>query len=95
MRWFAAGNAVTVSDEMPFAEHEAELARVPGLLELAAAHGSTREARALAAELVLDGLHQHLKLGRHDLDSQVSYKEMLKFQLLRPPRPARGRGEVN
>ena len=95
VRWFAAGNAVTVSDEMPFAEYEAELARVPGLLELAAGHGSTREARALAAELVLDGLHQHLKLGRHDLDSRVSYKEILKFQLLRPPRPARGRGEVN
>ena len=95
MRWFAAGNTVTLSDELPFAEYEGELRKVPGLLELAADHGETREARALAAELILDGLHQHLKLGRHDLDSRVSYKEMLKFQLLRPPRPARGRGEVN
>ena len=49
----------------------------------------------LAAELVLDGLHQSLKLARHDLDSRVSYKEMLKFQLLRPQRSARGRGDVN
>ncbi len=95
VRWFAAGHTVTLSDEMPFAEYEAELDRVPGLLDLAGGGAGTREARALAAELVLDGLHQHLKLGRHDLDSQVSYKEMLKFQLLRPPRPARGRGEVN
>ena len=27
---------------------------------------------------------QHLKLAREDLDSTVTYKEMLKFQLLRP-----------
>ncbi len=43
-----------------------------------------REERALAAEMVLEGLHQHLKLARQDLDSQVSYKEMVKFQLLKP-----------
>jgi hypothetical protein len=34
--------------------------------------------------MVLEGLHQHLKLARQDLDSQVSYKEMVKFQLLKP-----------
>ena len=38
----------------------------------------------LVAELILEGLHQHLKLARDDLDSTVTYKEMLKFQLLRP-----------
>jgi magnesium chelatase subunit I len=98
IRWFADGNAVTISDEQPFSDYEAEILRVPGLQELAARHGQTREERALAAEMVLEGLHQHLKLARQDLDSQVSYKEMVKFQLLKPrraPGGGRDRGDVN
>jgi magnesium chelatase subunit I len=99
--WFAAGNEVTIADEQPFDRYEAELARVPGLLDLAgAAAGATtaaaRQERALAAEMMLEGLHQHLKLARHDLDSQVSYKEMVKFQLLKTRRGAGGRsGDIN
>ncbi len=99
IRWFADGNAVTISDEQPFADYEAEIFRVPGLQELAARNGKTREERALAAEMVLEGLHQHLKLARQDLDSQISYKEMVKFQLLKPRKVpgggGRGRGDVN
>ncbi|MGE5233997.1 MAG: magnesium chelatase, partial [Acidobacteriota bacterium] len=95
LRWFASGNSVVLSDEMPFAEYEAALAKVPGLAEIARGAAKSREERALAAELILEGLHQHLKLARHDLDSRVSYKEMLKFQLLRPPRKGRDRGDVN
>jgi magnesium chelatase subunit I len=107
--WFAAGNEVTLSDEQPFAAYEAELARVPGLLELAGTDGgggggrsagdraAARYERALGAEMILESLHQHLKLARHDLDSQVSYKEMVKLQLLKPRRGAGGTrsGEVN
>jgi magnesium chelatase subunit I len=81
--WFAGGNAVTLSDETPFAEHEEELAKVPGLLEMAAAYSEERPLRAFGAEIVLEGLHQHLKLARHDLDSQISFREMVKFQLLK------------
>ncbi len=101
VRWFAEGNAVTLSDEQPFADYEREVRRVPGLAELTARHGKTREERALAGEMVLEGLHQHLKLARNDLDSQVSYKEMVKFQLLKPRggsgsgRRGSGRGDVN
>ena len=95
LAWFAAGQAVTLSDETPFAEHEAELARVPGLFELVASQGESREERAFWAELVLEGLHQTVQLARQDLDSTVSYKEMLKFQLLKPARRGRGRGDVN
>lgn len=95
LRWFAAGNSLTVSDDMPFAQHLRALSEIPGLMPLAEARAATPEMQAFWAELVLDGLHQHLKLGRHDLDSGVSYKEMLKFQLLRPPKAGRGRGEVN
>jgi magnesium chelatase subunit I len=99
IRWFSEGNAVTVSDELPFAEYETELYKVPGLRDLAARYGKSREERAFAAEMVLEGLHQHLKLARNDMDSQVSYKEMVKFQLLKPHRgPSRGgrdRGDIN
>jgi len=98
IRWFADGNTVTISDEQPFADYEAEILRVPGLKELVVRLGSTKEERALAAEMVLEGLHQHLKLARADLDSQISYKEMVKFQLLKPRRGGSGgrdRGDVN
>lgn len=94
VRWFADGHRVTLADEQPFTAYEAELARVPGLFDLAAGYGDgSREERALGGELVLEGLHQHLKLAREDLDSRISYKEMLKFQLLRPQRLRRSDGE--
>lgn len=96
LAWFAEGNGVDVSDEMPFAEYEAALGKVPGLYDLEpVARAETREERAFWAELALEGLHQALKLARQDLDSTVSYKEMLKFQLLRPARKGRGRGDIN
>jgi magnesium chelatase subunit I len=91
--WFAAGGNVTLSDEQRFEEYEAELARVPGLMKLVEKHGRSKQERALAAEMVLEGLHQHLKLAREDLDSTVSYKEMVKFQLMR--RVARGEGQTD
>jgi magnesium chelatase subunit I len=92
VRWFAAGNQVHLSDEQTFAQYEAELARVPGLMDVARAHAEGRHERALAAETILEGLHQHLKLAREDLDSMVSYREMIKFQLVKRRRDA-GRGE--
>ncbi len=95
VRWFAEGNEVTLADEQPFADYERELKRVPGLWEVASRHAKTREEQAWTAEMILEGLHQHLKLARHDLDSQVSYKEMIKFQLLKPRRTGGGRGDVN
>ena len=81
--WFAAGNEVTLSDEQPFAAYEHELERVPGLAALADGHGETPQERAFAAEMILEGLHQHTKLAREDVDSAVSYREGLKFQLMR------------
>ena len=89
--WFADGGEVELSDERPFEEHEAELAKVPGLLDLAGKYwAGSREEKAFAAELLLEGLHQHTKLARHDLDSRVSYKELVKFQLLKPRRRSSG-----
>jgi magnesium chelatase subunit I len=89
VRWFADGNEVIVSDEMSFDEYWRQLDRVPGLIALASSYGATRQDQALAAEIILEGLHQHLKLGRQDLDSQITYKEMIKFHLLKPHRQER------
>jgi magnesium chelatase subunit I len=93
--WFAAGNELLLADDQPFAEYKAALDSVPTLAELADEHGETDQERALAAELILEGLHLHLKLSRHDLDSQVTYKELVKFQLLRRQRGHTGRGDIN
>ena len=97
VKWFAAGNAITLADEQSFEAYEAELAKVPSLIDLAKRYGGdkTRQELALAAETILEGLHQHLKVARQDLDSRVSYKGMLRLQLLRPQRSGRGRGDVN
>lgn len=93
VEWFADGGEILLSDEQPFAEYEAELDKVPGLLTLAGTVSAEPHERAFYAEMALEGLHQHLKLAREDLDSSVTYKEMVKFQLLKPHR--RERGDVN
>src|SRR5262249_11852293 len=87
--WFASGNSVDISDETPFARHIQSLEGVPGLRAVAEEHfkPSSREESALAMELVLEGLTQHLKIAREDLDSRIWYKEMLKFNLVRQRTP--------
>jgi len=72
VHWFADGNEVHLSDEQTFDDYEAALFQVPGLRDLAASHGSSRQQRALAAETILEGLYQHLKLAREDLDSGLT-----------------------
>ncbi|HUK12995.1 MAG TPA: hypothetical protein VLW17_06800 [Thermoanaerobaculaceae bacterium] len=93
--WFAAGNSVTLSDEQPHAEYEAELKRVPGLWKLAAERAKAPGEQAFWAEVALEGLHQHLKLAREDLDSTISYKEMVKFQLMRRAGRGESHGDAN
>jgi magnesium chelatase subunit I len=89
VEWFAAGNSVDISDESSFPSHFQALEAVPGLRRVAEEHfkPSSREETALAMELVLEGLTQNLKIAREDLDSKISYKEMLKFNLVRQRTP--------
>jgi magnesium chelatase subunit I len=85
IEWFAAGNRITVSDDTPFEEHRKALESVPGLkkaVEERFAPASPEEL-SIGMELVLEGLVLHLKIAREDLDSKVSYAEMLKFNLLK------------
>ncbi len=85
VEWFSAGNKVTLSDDAPFAEYFAALDSVPGLRKAVETHfaPASREELAVGMELVLEGLTQHLKIAREDLDSRVSYTEMLKFNLVK------------
>jgi magnesium chelatase subunit I len=83
--WFAAGNKVMVSDEQPFAAYFAELRRVPQLEEIAKKRVDAKRDEDLAfwMELVLEGLHQALRLTREDLDSTITFQELMKFNVLR------------
>ena len=85
LAWFVEGNKVTLSDEQPFAEYFRELSRVPKLAETAAkyAQPSRDEERAFWMELVLEGMHQALRLAREDLDSTITFHELMKFNVLR------------
>ncbi len=83
--WFTAGNKITLSDDTPFSEHLSALKSVPGLEKAVDERFSpaSPEELAIGMELVLEGLTLHLKIARADLDSRVSYAEMLKFNLVK------------
>ena len=85
VEWFGGGGKVTISDETRFPEHLAALDSVPGLRKAVEERfaPATSEELAIGMELVLEGLTQHLKIAREDLDSRISYMEMLKFNLVR------------
>ena len=40
-------------------------------------------AEAGVVEMILEGLHQSLRLAREDLDSTITFQEMMKFNVLR------------
>ncbi len=85
LAWFANGNRITLSDEQPFAEYFGELRQVPGLEELVRKYlqPAREEELAFWMEMVLEGLHQALRLAREDLDSTITFQELMKFNVLR------------
>ncbi|HEX8171919.1 MAG TPA: AAA family ATPase [Thermoanaerobaculia bacterium] len=86
--WFAAGNKILLSDEQPFADYWRALNSLPGLADVARKYaGATRdEELAFWMELVLEGLHQALRIAREDLDSTITFSELMKFNVLRSVR---------
>lgn len=86
--WFAGGNKITLSDEQPFAHYFAELNKVPKLAETAQkyAQPTSEFEQAFWMEMVLEGLHQALRLAREDLDSTITFQELVKFNMLRTVR---------
>ncbi len=85
LAWFVDGNKITLSDEQPFAVYFHELQRVPRLADTARkyAQSSRDEELAFWMEMVLEGLHQALRLAREDLDSTITFSELMKFNVLR------------
>jgi magnesium chelatase subunit I len=85
LAWFVDGNKVTLSDEQPFAQYFRELNRIPKLSETATRYGSANNdyEQAFWMEMVLEGLHQALRLAREDLDSTITFQELMKFNVLR------------
>jgi magnesium chelatase subunit I len=83
--WFMDGNRVTVSDEQPFAEYLGVLRKVPHLEQTCRAflRPESDEELAFGMELVLEALHQALRLTREDLDSTITFTELMKFNILR------------
>ncbi len=86
--WFVEGNKITISDEQPFADYFRELNRVPRLVETAQKYVQPNSQPELAfwMEMVLEGLHQALRLSREDLDSTITFQELMKFNVLRTVR---------
>ena len=84
LEWFAAGNHIEISDDMPQAEYAKRLAQVKGVERLAMKYlePASPEEAAVAMELVLEGLHQNSILSRERSDgATTSYKDMLKSML--------------
>ena len=85
LAWFVDGNKITLSDEQPFAAYFRELNRVPKLNETAAKYVKARhdQEQGFWMEMILEGLHQALRLAREDLDSTITFQELMKFNVLR------------
>jgi magnesium chelatase subunit I len=85
LAWFVDGNKITLSDEQPFAEYFRELNRVPKLQDTARKYIQAKNDYELAfwMEMVLEGMHQALRLAREDLDSTITFHELMKFNVLR------------
>jgi magnesium chelatase subunit I len=86
--WFAAGGTITLSDEQPFEQYYESLNAIPALGEVVDRHFEAEAPgeRAFAMELVLEALHQNLRIAREDLDSTITFAEMMKFNVLRSVR---------
>jgi len=85
LAWFADGNKITLSDEQPFDDYFRELNKVPKLADTASKYIQAESDRELAfwMEMVLEALHQSLRLAREDLDSTITFHELMKFNVLR------------
>jgi magnesium chelatase subunit I len=85
LAWFVDGNKVLLSDEQPFAAYFAELKRVPKLADTAQKYVQASSDYELAfwMEMILEGMHQSLRLAREDLDSTITFQELMKFNVLR------------
>jgi magnesium chelatase subunit I len=84
LKWFADGNTVSLSDRTPTAEHEAMLARVPGLAALTDKLLAPPPAeRALWQEFVLEALFHGGVLARDESGRGLVYSDLLAHMMTR------------
>ena len=84
LKWFADGNTVSLGDRVPTAEHEAMLARVPGLADLTDKLLSPPAGqRALWQEFVLEALFHGGVLARDESGRGLVYSDLLAHMMTR------------
>jgi magnesium chelatase subunit I len=79
--FFEKGNAISLTDDMPFDAYWGALNAVPGLHRFVTTHtgidaADTRQL-ASAMEFVLEGLHQHSRIAKQESEGSVDYRDML------------------
>ncbi|MEM1269421.1 MAG: magnesium chelatase [Bacteroidota bacterium] len=89
LAWFASGNRVDLSTNLPFDAYVRALDQVDGLLDVAKRFSKPDGPAETASmmELVLEGLHQHSLLGKDLLESDVKYSDLMgsMFSSFSPP----------
>ena len=79
--WFDRGNTLSVGDRMAESDFQDTLGRVPGLAEIAEAHGAELlkdNSSAVVQEFVLEGLHSHSHLSKDRLvEGGAVYRDVM------------------
>ncbi|HEX7070628.1 MAG TPA: magnesium chelatase [Rhodothermales bacterium] len=79
LEWFARGNTVTLSPDMPFDAYAKTLDSVQGLREVVRKHAkpTTPGETATTMEFVLEALHQHSLIGKDIVSGEPRYTDMV------------------
>jgi magnesium chelatase subunit I len=79
LKWFASGNTLKLSDDLPASEYSKRLSMVTDAEKIANHYFKEGQAGSdgLGAELLLDGLHQHSMISKRNDGSASSYRDML------------------
>src|SRR5690625_755232 len=77
LKWFNDGNIAELPWDLTDEKYEKELQRIDGLKELAEKKVSEANPLTSLMDLILEGLHQHSKVGKTDLDDARQYNDML------------------
>ncbi|MCC5907214.1 MAG: sigma 54-interacting transcriptional regulator [Balneolaceae bacterium] len=76
--WFAGGNMLEIPELISNDEYKKRLQQISGLKEITQKYAKDEPDDLLAMmDLVVEGLHQHSKIGKDDIDDTRTYTDML------------------
>lgn len=77
--WFAEGNTLEISDNMPEKRYRKALSGITGLQGIVEekVNPDHTEEKYVFMDFVIEALHQHSMLGKEDLEDRRSYSDML------------------